>query len=289
MTSKNHGTLSETKRSLMKNRLITKILHDAYAENPLLKSITEETLLSIIQTGLEETIQLEKVAWLHKRFNLPLKPEIARQIKAVIVLSGPGTWYQARKEDRYKDKIWAAWMDRKRLVHAVWVIRRITEISTGSYFRGSLNTIDEQVCKIRDSIAKNGPYFIYTGREDERAAVKQAIQEKRAIIPLEKVYIIEEKIDNTVEQVKTITLPSELHLKPGDRIAIVAHGPQLVRLGHMLQRYKPFPAGLAIQPFPLATPPGGMPDYPEQEIRGLLYYTFITHDAAQEPYPYLCE
>ncbi len=289
MPGKYYSTLSEIKQSLLKNSLIAKILHDSYAENPSLKSIAVETLLQIIRSGLEEVIQLEELAWFHKRLNLPLKSEAACQIKAVIVLSGPGTWYLEKKEDRYKDKVWAAWMDRKRLVHAVWVIRRITEISTGRCFRASLDTLDEQVCKIRASIAEYGPYFIYTGREDERQAVKQALQENRVIIPPEKVYIIEGKIDNTVEQVRTITLPPELCLEPGDRIAVVAHSPQLVRFGRILGQYRPFPPEVEIQPFPLSIPCTGMSDYPEQEMRGLLYYTFIRKDATQVPYPYILE
>jgi hypothetical protein len=44
-----------------------------------------------------------------------------------------------------------------------------------------------------------------------------------------------------------------------------------------------------VQPFPLPIPKGGIPEYPAQEIRGLLYYTFISGDAAKEPYPYVFE
>lgn len=273
----------------LKESLMNKIFQDALAENPHLDAISHVDLQLVIRKGLEEMVSLEQIALQHKRCNLPMTCAVASRIKAVIVVSGPGTWYQAHKEDRYKDKVWAAWMDRKRLIHAVWIIRRITELATGRYFRSSLDSFDEQICQVRDNIAAYGPYFIYTGREDERQAVKQALRESRAIIPAEKTYIIEGKIDNTVEQVQTLVLPPNLSINPGERVAIVAHSPQLVRLGHILERYKPFPSGIEVQPFPLPIPKEGMPEYPAQEIRGLLYYTFITGDAAKEPYPYVVE
>jgi len=280
-------TTCEQAKVLIAESLMDKIRQDALAENPHLEAISFTDLQLVIRKGLEEMVRLEQIALWHKRCNLPMTYEVARRIKAVIVVSGPGTWYQARKEDRYKEKAWAAWMDHARLAHGVWLIRRVTEISTGKRFQGAIDTLDERVQLIKDAIAKHGPYFIYTGREDERAAVKQALADPRSVIPSEKIYIIEEKIDNTVDQVKTLRLPPNLEMHSQDRVAVVAHSPQLVRMGHMLEQYHPLSPNVGIQPFPLPIPKGGIPEYPEQEIRGLLYYTFIGRDAAKAPSPSL--
>lgn len=274
---------------LLKESLIDKILQDALMENPQLSVISQDKLRLVIRNGLEEMVRLEQVAWHHRRSNIAVTPEAARRIKAVLMFSGPGTWYESYKEDRYKDKLWAAWMDHHRLVHGTWVIRRITEINTGICFQGSLNTLDERVRMTRAVILTYGPYFAYTGRGDERDAVRRALMGKRVIIPVEKVHIIEGRIDNTVDQVRTLQIPPGLSMDPGDRVAIVAHSPQLVRLGHMLERYKPFPPGIEVQPFPLPIPKGGISEYPEQEIRGLLYYAFIRDNASTESYPYIVE
>lgn len=278
---------SKVIRIINTTSLIERVLQGALAENPLLCDIDQEKMRQVIVNGLQEILQLDELAWYYKRSKIPLTNEAASRIKAVIIISGPGTWYEPHKEDRYKDKQWAAWMDRRRLLHGAWIVRRIAEINSSTYFRGSLDTLNDRIGMVKESIINHGPYFIYTGREDERDAVKRVLAEKDVIIPPEKVYIIEGAIDNTVDQVKTLKIPPEISINSGDRIAIVAHSPQMVRLGHIIQKYKPFPSGIELQPLPLPIPSGGFPEYPEQELRGLLYYTFITGDASEEPYPYI--
>lgn len=61
-----------------------------------------------------------------------------------------------------------------------------------------------------------------------------------------------------------------------------------LRLYHELEEAALNPEGVAIRIFPLPTPVGGIPEYPLQEIRGLLNYRFITNPpiTVDTPYPY---
>lgn len=56
----------------------------------------------------------------------------------------------------------------------------------------------------------------------------------------------------------------------------------------MVNKYKPFPENTRIRLFPLPTPPEGKIEYAVMEIRGILYYTYLSpdKDAARNSYPY---
>lgn len=135
-------------------------------------------------------------------------------------------------------------------------------------------------------IEKFGPYIIYGATAEQNEDVKTVLTEQGVVIPGSKVHIIRDKIVNTVDQIKTFRFPQGLQIQNGDTLALVTHAPHMVRVLHMLNQYKPLPPGMIIQPHPLPSPPSAGTDYAMQEISGLLYYTFISGDSTEKPYPY---
>lgn len=219
---------------------------------------------------------------------LPQSPQEARKIKALWVISAPGTYFKAKKKDRYADKQWALWNDRQRINRAFSIGRYITELV-------SEETLSDNWAKVRESINEYGPFIIYNGRPDENEALSQAMKAPWLFLPspriysAEKVFIINAGVDNTVDNIKSFHLPMSVSINPGDEIGIVIHAPQAVRFLFMLNQLKvSFPDNVIARIFPLPTPANGIPEYPLQELRGLIYNRFIVNPplAATTPYPY---
>lgn len=270
---------TESIANLEREYLINKILTDAYEENPPLERIGKPKLTTLISLTLDEINELEEAA-LHP--NLPKTADEASRIKAIWVFSGPGTYDQPFKNDRYKDKPWARFMDRIRLNRAAWLMRKLTEEILGNTLDGIRNP---EI--VRQAFLENGPFLIYNGRHDENDAVRDVLTRPGIVIPKEKVHFIDARIDNTFDQVKTFSLPPGLTLKSGENIALVSHAPHLMRLLHIINKVKPFLEGAKVQLFPIASPSDGRQEYAEMEIRGLLYATFISGEAEETPCPYL--
>lgn len=262
------------------------ILEESRKENPQLQKVAETELTKLITQALGEIDRLEQAAREHRRIlaesNLPIPVESLTKLKALWVLSGPGLYRQPFKQDRYQDKPWAQFMGRHRLAHAGMLMRRIAEVISG------------EIPIARDAqkqlLLQHSPYLIFNGRQDENFDVQKVLAEEDAIIPQAKVWIPKIPIDKTIDQVKRLTLPPGLEIKPDDEIGVISHAPHLMRVSHMLNRYKellPFPPNTIIRTFPLSTPSSGIPEYQNQEVRGLLYYCFITDEATAEPYSYV--
>ncbi|MEK7143825.1 MAG: hypothetical protein AAB820_00640, partial [Patescibacteria group bacterium] len=139
----------------------------------------------------------------------------------------------------------------------------------------------------KKAILESGPYIIYNGTIEENENVKEILNREGIIMPPEKVMVIEEPIEKTVDQVKTFKLPEGAYMI-GKEIAVVSHAPHLSRIIRMVNRYKPFPPDVKMKLFPLATPKEGKEEYIQKEISGLLYYIYVSddHDAVKEPYSY---
>lgn len=269
----------EPEFSFEEEHLANKILSDSFNENPSLEVIERAKLLGVINLALNEINVLEEAAR-HPVFpNTSLE---AGRIKTIWCFSGPGTYDLPFKEDRYKDKIWAEFMDRRRLNYAAFLMRKITQIHSGNQLQDNK---DPQ--KMRAAILKYSPYLIYNGRKDENETVRDVLGRKGIIIPEEKVHIINAAIDKSIDQIRTFNLPPSLSLKQGDRIALVSHAPHLMRVLHMIEKVKPIQEGVGIQVFPVPTRSAGRQEYSEMEVRGLLYATFIAGEAAETAYPYL--
>lgn len=275
------STQSETNQ-----QRIRVILEEAGKENPQLQKVAETELTKLITQALGEIDRLEQAARKHRRIlaedNLQIPVESLTKLKALWVLSGPGLYRQPFKDDRYRDKPWAQFMGRNRLTYAGMLMRRIAEAISGETSAAG----DAQ----KQLLSHYAPYLIFNGRQDENSDVQTILAEEGTIIPQAKVWIPKTPIDKTIDQVRRLTLPPELEIKSGDEIGIISHAPHLMRVSHMLNRHKqslPFPPDTIIRAFPLPTPTAGIPEYQNQEVRGLLYYAFVTGEATTEPYPYL--
>lgn len=261
------------------------IFETARSENPQLKGVAETELTKLIIQALAEIDRLERAAKEHRRLlaegKIPVPAKSLIKLKALWVLSGPGLYRQPFKEDRYRDRPWAQFMGRHRLAYAGMLMRRVAETISGEM--PTAKDIQKQL------LLRYAPYLIFNGRPDENFDVQNILDEENIIIPQEKVWIPKTSIDKTIDQVKGLTLPPDLEVKSGDEIGIVSHVPHLMRVSHMLNRYKqslPFPADTIIRAFPLPTPSLGIPEYQNQEVKGLLYYVFVSSEATAEPHPY---
>lgn len=267
-----------------------KIYEDAHRENPNLSKFPYEQKMATIQQSLQECGMFEKSAEAIKR-SLSLTPSLAARITALWPLSGPGTYDRPSKDDAYKDKRWADGMDRQRLNKAAMVAREIADAVTGTDVRADkgkgLSQIEMVKLRIKKKLAEHGPYIIYNGTDVENKTVADVITRHGIVIPAEKVFIIEDGIKKTVDQVKTFQLPPDLTVGSGDVIGAITHAPHMMRFLHMLNKYRTIPSEMQVLAIPLPSPLTGRQEYTEQEIRGLLYYRYLSGDATEEMYPHL--
>ena len=276
------------------NQLIGNIIADAIQENPTLSQVEPDKLQIAVKNALTEIGTLEELAKKHEQAfrvgQLPWPIETIRKIKTLWVLSGPGYYRQPFKEDRYKDVSWAKYMGRHRLTYAGLLMRKFAEAIAGIPSAAlSTGKISPSIPELRTLVATHSPFLLFNGRPDENQDVMAILETDNSIIPPVKVFISGERIDRTVDQVTNLELPPTLKFQAGDEIGIITHAPHLMRFGHMLryqQNELPFPPGVVIRALPLASPSDGKTAYTEQEIRGLLYYVFITHQASEENYHY---
>lgn len=230
--------------------------------------------------------QMEAAA---KNPRLPQTKEEAEKIKALWVISAPGTYFQAEKADRYRGKKWSLWNDRQRINYAFKLGRQIAEIKLGHPVSKNWNETEKE-------ITDQGPMIIYNGTPQEDAAISEAVNTPWLRIPqgLEypktKVYVINpmHPIDNTSDQIRTFRLSPSIKINNGDEIGLILHAPQSMRFLHTLNLFNMLPVGINLRVFPLGTSPGGYPDYPLQELRGMVNYRFIADPPklAQEAFPH---
>lgn len=252
----------------------------------------EDEVISFLDEAVDLYLEFEEAAQ-HPRI---LESQDADKIKAIWIISAPGTYFTRDKADRYQDKEWSWWADRKRINYAFSVSRQLAEIKAGKKIAGN-KPADLELIK------EHGPILIYNGRADENAALAQAVQVPWLRIPeglgypKDKVCIINPFIPsfhteqyNLLDQVRTLHLPRSLQINPVDEIGIVAHAPQAVRALYTLNgpEVDPF-KGLRARMLLMPTPETGIPEYPIQELRGIVYYRFIADPpvVGSIPYPYI--
>lgn len=269
-------------------RRVSDVYQKALAEHKEFENIPAEEMKEVIKVGLAEIEELERFADPKRAVN-SLTPEIAEKISALWIFSGFGTYDEpvvAAKDRPYK---WKHGMDRARLNYAVLLARKIAEMrSPEGMQRGSIDGAPGRKMRAKETIAKYGPALIYNGTELENAAVERALAQPETIVPREKAHILGGNIVRTVDQIKPFSLPTQLY-HPGKEVGIIANAPHLVRIVRMLNRYKPLPSDMSVRLFPFATPPEGKEEYATLEIKGLLYYVFLSpdRDAEKEPYPHV--
>lgn len=237
-----------------------------------LKQILEsdrEGVVSFIEDALKLYQELEEAA-LNPEAHFPKTAQEASKIKALWVISAPGTYFKAEKNDRYRGKKWALWNDRQRVNYALQLGRRLA--------------------------GEDLPLIVYSGRPDEDAAVLEAAATpwlrfpQGNVYPKEKIFVINPipPIDNLLDQIRTFRLPPGLQINSGYEIGVVIHAPQAIRLLYNLNNSRGgIPKEATLRIFPLPTPVTGMPEYPLQEVRGLINSKFIANPpiAADTPYP----
>lgn len=221
---------------------------------------------------------------------LPKTSEEAAKIRALWVISAPGTYFQAEKEDRYKGKKWALWNDRHRVNYAFKIGRELVAINLG-------HPLNSNWVKSERELDAFGPLIVYNGTPVENAAILEVTKapwfriSEGLIYPRSKVVVINPfpSIDNTIDQIITFRLPTSYAMSSGDEIGIVIHAPQAVRFLYTLANLtNVIPQGTKLRVFSLPTPIGGYPEYPLQELRGMVNYRFIADPpkVAHSPYPY---
>ena len=238
-----------------------KIYRLALEEHPEFKEIPVSELKSVIQTALLEIVELENAADLQKDL-ADLTPEVVEKIKALWVFSGPGTYNDVFIADRYKDYSWTRGMDHDRVAYAEWLYCNIMKIN------------------------KNDPTVIYNGSDQQNAVLREVVRRGEIKIPNEKMLIIGENIQNTVDQIRTFILPKSLH-KSEHEIGLVSHAPHLMRIAHTLNHFEIIPKDMTVRLFPIATVEDGKEEYAISEIKGLLYYIFLGKNAKSIAYPYI--
>lgn len=163
-------------------------------------------------------------------------------IEAVLVFSGPGTYYDRLKQGQSD---WERWLDRDRIRAGVAVVREITA-SRLSEERGQ--HISSATVKPTD-IVVSGPFFIYNGIPEENKVFRKALASDPAQrkIPLEKVLIIDEVYDkgahpicHTADQVKSFFQALRDQASPlhdVTRVALVANMHDL-RIPFYIKKYQ---------------------------------------------------
>lgn len=256
-----------------------------------LKEIINSERGAQVSTFLERAVSLyfdlENLA-LNPQANFPKTAEEATRIRAIWVKSAHGTYLQETKEDRFKDKEWARWNDRDRVNYALSIARSITELRSGQALTGNWEE-DRRV------ILEYGPRIVYAGRWDENRDLKEASSDPLHYFPSDRPYptenflIIDGQIDNSADVIRHFKMPETYQPRFDDEIGVVSHSPQGVRFLFMLQQLESkFPRQATVRMFPIPAPEGSFPEYPIQELRGAVFYRFISKPqlAADIPYHY---
>lgn len=270
-----------------REQFVEKIYQAALAEHEKFKEVAKpDDMRQVIRTVLTEIDELEEAANLKKSL-AALTPEVAKNIAAFWVFSGPGTYNSPVKEDTYKNYPWAKNMDHSRLTYAVFLVRKIAELlNPGSEKRRPLGENRERRKATKELIAQSGPSIIYNGSKVENDVVKD-MRKRDIIIPPEKIIVVGDGTRNTTDQIKSFAFPANLY-QAGKEIGLISHAEHFPRILRMLERYKTLSPDMTIRLFPLATPKEGREEYSAMEARGILYYIYLSpnHDAVQDPYPH---
>lgn len=277
--------------ALRSEQFINSAVQYAVGRNPDLSRFAPKRVRDLVITGAFEIAAFEEIART-SLLRTPKTPEQARKIVVIWDVSAMGTYLKEFQDDRWKNTPWAGWTDRRRLNYSGALMRKLTGVITGESYQTPLGVepVAEQIAKLRSAIEKVGPHLIYGSTTEQNQDVEKVLKMPGIIIPRTKVHIIDDPEKsvgiNTINQMKSFSLPPDVQILEGEILALVAHAPHMMRALHFADKYKPFPEGLIIQPYPLASSHSAGTDYAKQEISGLLYYALLTGDASEQSHPY---
>jgi hypothetical protein len=209
---------------------------------------------------------------------------VTAEIDCVWVISGPGTWFREKKDDRYAQYPWAAWMDRNRIERGTALVRAVTA---------------ERLSKTQDALTdedlvQHGPRLFYNGRPDEVADLQLALGLQEAGLPREVVTVSDgfpssaghwQLIETTTHNVRSfLHVLGSPDVIPPRCVALVSHGPQLSRILRVMKKIAP--PGLRLRLFPVPTPVPGRLEYIGRDIRSSMAAGYVLQEAALEPYSY---
>lgn len=208
-----------------------------------------------------------------------------KRIELVWIVSGPGSWFEATKDDRYAIYEWARWMDRQRIETGVAIARA---------------TIANDLAVLQQALAQDDLLYasvdiFYNGRQDEVASFRQASALPEFGFPRKRVSFsdgytcgsTQKKIETTADNVASFREWYRSQKKAPQGVTVVTHAPQMSRLLRILNKQEPTGLGGDVHLFPLPTSIDGREEYMRRDIQSTLAHIFITGEASIEPYPYI--
>lgn len=266
-------------------------------------SLLDDEIKNIIKDSMLQALRIEEAARNPGRWNIP--KDIVKKTALIVDFSAPGTYYQPRKEDRYKDYNWSWDMDRQRADISAILGIYMSGLATGNDFSvftegellDGMNTgLNNQKDRVREALIARNMRFLYLGRKDEADAIRKVIQTRSSFVPPCLVDVIGDTLDiNTVGQVKQLKEYIACNIKSEDNpngfilpdsYVVLPIGLQAMRVLTTMNQFNAIPDGLKIAVFPIATSPNGINEYALLETKGRVFYT-LTGQAAMESFPYI--
>lgn len=238
----------------------------------------------IEQVVKQEALKMEAIRIVNRLTETALNHErtYPSSIQAVLVFSGPGTYYDRLKPGQQERQ---RWMDRDRIRAGVAVVRQVTASakteSSGRKFK--VNEID------KFDVHNFGPFLVYNGIPSENEVFLRALESPLCKMPVEKVVVIDQvkeedgsshSIRHTGDQVKSlfheVTDPKST-LYGAKNIALVAHIPDFVRIPFYIQKYNSEYVNVSSQQlhfwfYALKSRPNTMEEHTNAELIRLVEY-----------------
>lgn len=267
MTELSAGEQTRIFTEQQKDALRTRVIVRARAENSQLATRDPQELTGFVRGGIELINEFEKAARPH--------PPIYKNTDVVYLDSGPGPYskkfppFEDKPDVNYHEKEWTRKMDRARVRTGVVVMHNVVAQRTGK-------TIGEVT---PEDIREHCPLLLYTATPWEvkhiRGVFDQLRNEGIFKIPEEKIFMYDHIVGEDGRErpiVHTVDQMEGLHFPDGvvpQRIVVVSHPAHLLRVLHMMEKFKDrIPEGTIVQPFPLPTPLGASMEYAEMELLG---------------------
>jgi hypothetical protein len=177
-------------------------------------------------------------------------PTQDREIKAVWVLSGSGSYYDALLDNEGDQSL----RDLKA-------------------FYGTDRARIDFVEKFINSCEGFTPELLYNGTAKQNQDLIKAIKKQDLNLKLENVKIIEGTISSTLDQVKKFRYPAGIKILPGEKLAILSHAPHMSRILRMMNKFSQNFKGAKIVPISIKlNDPAAEKEFIRRELLGTLDY-----------------
>lgn len=244
----------------------------------------------VIDENLLQERALEVVARL-KEVTANRQRTYPAEIEAVLVFSGPGTYYQRLKPDQEE---WMRWMDRDRIRAGVAVVREVTATKVSDFL--GIEVKGPHIT--REEILYFGPFLVYNGIPLENDVIRIALETPFCKLPAEKVIILDEVIEDdgtvhphrhTADQVKSfyrqLTNPQG-PLCQITNVALVAHIPDFARNVFYTKKYNDEyvangNTGVNFWVYAIKSRSGTEEDHIQAELPRLVTYARLGHLATE--------